>query len=214
MSFRQRSFTKIPVDRCLSVVGRQAFAGPAVAPEARGEKVAQQIGLVAVLRVAAGVADKADAAQRSAVVDQGRDRDGKTVGLGAGILLHLRQQVVGLGPVFEFVVIAEVDFPQPVRLRPAAPDLAPAVERRRRRPAIGAAGIVDELVGQCLDLRSEPQIPDFASRRPVACAVVRRRKGRRCAHQPHRGESGRKAGSEALKQTARHGGAIRHARGA
>jgi hypothetical protein len=28
-------------------------------------------------------------------------------------LLHLRQQVVGLGPVFEFVVIAEVDSRSP-----------------------------------------------------------------------------------------------------
>src|SRR5258705_245791 len=78
-------FYEDTLDRCLSVIGRQAFACPAVAPEARGEKVAQQIGLVAVLAVAAGVADEADAAQRSAVIDQGRDRDGKTVGHGAGI---------------------------------------------------------------------------------------------------------------------------------
>src|SRR4030088_3598169 len=40
-------------DRRLALLGRQALAGPAVAPEACGEEIAQEIGLVAVLRVTA-----------------------------------------------------------------------------------------------------------------------------------------------------------------
>ena len=49
---------------------------------------------------------------------------GKAIDLGAGIFLDLHRQIVGLGPVFELVVIAEIDLAQAVRLRPAAAEIS------------------------------------------------------------------------------------------
>src|SRR5262245_23541369 len=126
-------------DRRLALGSGEVLAGPAVAPETRGQEIAQQVGLVAVVALAARIADQADAAQRSGLVEQRGDDDRKAVGLGAGILLHLLREIVGLGPILQLVVVAEIDFAQTARLCTAAAKVAEAVERQRRRPAVAAA---------------------------------------------------------------------------
>src|SRR6266436_5854786 len=149
-------------NRRLAGFGRKVLALPPFAAEPRIEKVAQQIGLLAVARRIARVGDDADAARHAVVAEQNRYVDRKTVGLGADILLHLGGEIVGLGPIFKLVVIAEIHLAQPVRVRPAAAIVLPAGQRRRRRAAIGAAGIIDVVVRQIGEVGAELDVPDFA----------------------------------------------------
>ena len=69
------------------------------------------------------------------------------------------------------------------RIRPAAPEVAPAVERYRRRAAIGAARIVGELIGQPVRWCSEPQVSHFRA----GGLLVRRLLGERAAGRQKRG---------------------------
>ena len=87
--------------------------------------------------------------------------------LGAGIFAHLGREIIGLGPVFEFVVVAEIDFAQAACFRPAAAEILPAGERDRGRSAARAAGIVRELVRQFVGRRAEFEVPDFKLRRTL-----------------------------------------------
>src|SRR5258708_25242117 len=129
---------------------RKVLALPPFATEPCIEKVAQQIGLLAVAGRIARVGDDADAAHDASplavVADQNRYVDRKAVGLGAHILLHLGGEIVGLCPIFEFIVIAEIHFAQPARIGAATPVVLPAGERRRRPAAAGAAGVLDLIV--------------------------------------------------------------------
>src|SRR6516165_6423825 len=101
-------------DGRLAGFGCEVLALPSLAPEPRIEKVAQQISLLAVASRIARVSDDADAAHDAGplavVTDQNRNVDRKAVGLGADILLHLGGEIVGFGPIFELVVIAEIHF--------------------------------------------------------------------------------------------------------
>src|SRR5262249_24228115 len=138
---------------------RKVLALPSFATEPRIEKVAQQIGLLAVASRIARVGDDADtthhAGPLAVVADQNPYVDRKAVGLGADLLLHLGGKFVSLRPKFELVVIAEVHFPQPARVGAATPVVLPAGERRRRRTAVGAASVIDIIVRQVGDLRAE-----------------------------------------------------------
>src|SRR5262249_51411551 len=107
-----------------------------------------------------------------------------------------------LGPVFELVVVAEIDLAQPARLSAAAAKIAKAHQRQRWRAAVGAAGLVDEAVRQLDDRRTRLQVPDFEPRPPLrgACGG-RRRSGK---------EGDRKAyNTKACNTTTRHGEIIR-----
>src|SRR5437016_2624274 len=143
-------------DRRLAVYRREILAVPVVASKPRIEKVAEKVGLVAALRrVAARIAHDADTPHDSVGIDQRGHDDRETVGLGAGILLHLRGEIVGLGPIFELIVIAEIDLAQSARLRPATAEFAPPAKRQSGRPAIGAAGVINEFVRQLLDMGAQ-----------------------------------------------------------
>jgi len=73
-----------------------------------------------------------------------------------------------LRPIFELVVIAEVDLAQTVRLGPALLVLGPAGESLLRRSAIAAAGIVDERVaGKSRCRGPEFQRPYIGTRRRI-----------------------------------------------
>ena len=87
--------------------------------------------------------------------------DTKAVALRAGISLHLRQQVVGSRPIFEFVVIAEIDFVEAGRLWPATMKIAPPIKRPRWRTCCCAARVIDEFVGQLVDRCSQLEVPNF-----------------------------------------------------
>src|SRR6266700_8335060 len=63
------------VDRRLAVLERQILALPAVASQACGQEIAQEVGLVPVLRGVSRIADDADATDRSLGIDQHRDDD-------------------------------------------------------------------------------------------------------------------------------------------
>src|SRR5216684_7011812 len=84
-------------NRRLAGFGRKVLALPPFAAEPRIEKVAQQIGLLAVARRIARVGDDADAAHDASplavVADQNRYVDRKAIGLGADILLHLGGEI-------------------------------------------------------------------------------------------------------------------------
>src|SRR5258708_10262818 len=150
-------------DGRLARFGREGLALPSFAPEPRIEKVAQQIGLLAVTGRIARVGDDADTAHDASplavVADQNRYVDRKAVGLGADILLHLGGEIVGLGPIFELVVIAEIHFAQPARVGTATPVVLPAGERRRRRAAIGPPGVIDIIVPHLGNLRTHLHFP-------------------------------------------------------
>src|SRR6266702_1019368 len=148
-------------DRRLSLVGRKIGAIPAVAAVARAEEISQQIGFLALARRIARIADDANARQDAFVVESRRQDDGEIIDFGAGKFLDLGREIVGLGPIFQFVVVAEIDLAQSVRLRPAAPKILPAAERGRRRPAIRSAGIIREGIRQRIGRGAELQVPDF-----------------------------------------------------
>src|SRR5215470_8257349 len=114
-----------------------------------------------------GVSPDSDGRSLAVVADQNRYVDWKAVGLGADILLHLGGEVVGLGPIFELIVIPEIHFTQPVWVGAATPVVPPASERRRRRTAIGAAGVIDIIVRQVGNFRAKLDVPDFMPHGPI-----------------------------------------------
>src|SRR6516162_606233 len=154
-------------DCSLAWRGRQILAIPTVSAKSGGQEIAQQISLIAGF---ARIADDADPADHAFVTDQHRSYNGKSIGLGAGILLHLRQQVVGSRPILELIVVPEIDFTQSAYLHPAQAEIPPSIERAPGRTAIGTAGIVDELVRQLPDCRSKLHVPDLEP----AGAILRR----------------------------------------
>src|SRR5690348_10140439 len=80
-------------DGRLARLGRKVLALPPFATEPCIEKVAQQVGLLAVAGRIARVSDDADTAHDAVVVEQNRYVDRKAVGLGADILLHLGGEI-------------------------------------------------------------------------------------------------------------------------
>src|SRR5271154_3856933 len=96
------------VDRGLTGLRAEVFADPAVAAKACGQKILEQIGLIAILAVVAWIADDANVLHDAIGADQQRGDDRKAVCLRAGILLHLSEKIVRLGPVFQFIVVLEV----------------------------------------------------------------------------------------------------------
>src|SRR5262249_25212284 len=148
-------FDEGPEHWSLALLGRQIDAVPAFAAIARAEEIAQQISFFAVARGVARIADDADTRQDAAFVEARRQGDRKIEHLAAGIFPDLGRKIVGLGPVLELVVIAEIDLAQAAWLGPAAPEVAPVGKRQRGRTAVGAAGIVGELVRQVGCRRAE-----------------------------------------------------------
>src|SRR5215510_94423 len=161
-------------DRCLAVLGRQVDTVPALTAIARIEEVAQQVGFLAIARGVARIADDADALENAVVVEACGEHDREIKHLGARELSDLGRELVGLGPIFELVVIAEIDLAQAAGLGTAALEVAPAGERRRGRPAAGATGVVGELVGKIGDRSAELEVPDLEPVRPLLGGHVRR----------------------------------------
>src|SRR5271156_3166193 len=95
-----------------------------------------------------------------------------------------------LCPIFELVVIAEIDFAQSVRLGWAFIVAGPAGERLLRRAAVAAAGIVNEgIARQCRRRCAELQRPDIDAPGSIFCASGAcaehgdRRQSNDCAHE-------------------------------
>src|SRR5262249_48053328 len=70
----------------------------------------------------------------------------------------------------DLVVIAEIDLAQPARLRSAAAKILPPRQLQTGRAAIGAAGMVDEIVRQGIDLDAELDVPDLVPGRTLVGA--------------------------------------------
>src|ERR1700747_1877789 len=80
-----------------------------------------------------------------------------------------------LRPIFELIVIAEIDFTQPVHLGRTLVIIGPARESLLRRAAITTAGIIDKSIArQRRCRRPEPQAPYVGARRSVLGAGHRR----------------------------------------
>src|SRR5262245_23699449 len=156
-------------NRRLTILGRQVNTIPTLAAVARVEEVAEQVGFLAVARGVTRVADDANTLEDAGLIDARREHDREVEHLGARELPDLGRELVGLGPVFELVVVAEIDLAQAVRLGPAAPIVTEAGERHRGWPAAGAAGVVGELVGQIGDRAAELEVPDLQPVRPLLC---------------------------------------------
>src|SRR5215510_5048883 len=124
-------------------------------------------------RGVARIADDADALEDAVVVEARRQHDWKVEHLGAGEFSDLGRELIGLRPVFELVVVTEINFAQAAGLRTAALEVAPAGERSRGRTAVVAAGIVGELVRQIGDRHAELEVPDLEPVRPLLGEAIR-----------------------------------------
>src|SRR6185437_11574390 len=102
-------------DGALALLGRQILALPALAAEAGGEEIAQEIGFVAVARGIARIGDDADALEHARLVEQAAQHHRKIIDLGAGIFFDLGREIIGLRPIFQLVVIAKIDLAQAAR---------------------------------------------------------------------------------------------------
>src|SRR5437899_8606762 len=111
-------------DRRLTVLGRQVDTVPVLAAIARIEEVAQQVGFLAIARGVARIADDADALENAVVVEAGGEHDREIKHFGAREFPDLGRELVGLGPVFELVVIAKIDLAQAGRLWTTALEVA------------------------------------------------------------------------------------------
>src|SRR5215469_16728928 len=121
---------------------RRVGALPAVAAVPRLEEVGQRVGLLAVLRTGFRVGGDTQTGERAARIKQPRYDHRKIQHFGAGILRNQCSRAMRLRPIFELVVIAEVDLSKTARLGAALLILGPAGEGLLRRAAIAAAGIV------------------------------------------------------------------------
>ena len=122
--------------RRLALGGRMIGAVPAVAAESRGDEVAQRIGLIAPARGIARIADDPQPHERAAGIEQRGEHHRESVHLGAGILLDLGAEIVGLGPIFQLVVVAEIDLVAAIGLRTAAAEVTPTTKRGSGRTAV------------------------------------------------------------------------------
>src|SRR5437588_3577990 len=84
--------------------------------------------------------------------------------------------------VFELVVVFEIDFMQPIRLCPAAREIAPAGQRLPRRPAVRAAGKGAEFIGRWLrgHWLAELEVPDIGPTQALRVACRRTCGQRQC----------------------------------
>src|SRR5262249_26121190 len=110
-------------------------------------------------------------------------------------------RAVCLRPIFELVVISEIDLAHTVWLGLAIGIIRPAGKRAQGRPAIAAAGIVDEsVVRQCRCRRAELERPYIR-----ACGRIL---GAGRARPEHEGGNGEE-GEPGPKQTRRTGLSVR-----
>src|SRR5205085_6744153 len=77
--------------------------------------------------------------------------------------------------IFKLVVVSEIDFTQPVRLCPAAREIAPAGQRLPRRPTVRAAGKGAEFIGRWLRGHglAELEVPNIGATQALRVACRR-----------------------------------------
>src|SRR5215472_7859645 len=129
-------------DRALARCRRRVGAIPTVVAVPRLEEVGQRVRLLALLWARLRVGHNTQPGERTARVEQPRYDHREIQDLGAGILRDRCPRAVRSRPIFEFVVVAEINFAQTARLGLALLILGPAGEGPLRRSAIAAAGIV------------------------------------------------------------------------
>src|SRR5262249_8287357 len=151
----------------LAILGRQVDAIPVLAAIAGIEEIAQQIGLLAIARGVARIADDPDALEDAVVVETSRQHDWEVEHFRTGKFSDLGRELIGLRPVFELVVVAEINLAQAARLGTAALEVLPPGERRRGRATIVAAGVVGELVRDIGDRHAELEVPYLQPVRPL-----------------------------------------------
>src|SRR5216683_2947040 len=133
-------------DRRLAGRGSAIGAVPPLAAIARLEEIAQRVSLLALLRADPRIADDAQTSEHAVGIEQCRDDHRKIEHLGPGVLGNHSLRAMCLRPIFELVVIAEIDLAQAVRLGPALFVIGPAAEQLLRWAAIAAAGIIVESI--------------------------------------------------------------------
>src|SRR5215472_6651709 len=155
-------------DRALARRRRGIDATPTVVAVPRLEEVGQRVGLLAFLWARLRVGHNTQPRERAARIEQTRYDHREIQDLGASILGDRCPRAVRSRPIFELVVVAEINFAQTVRLGLASLILGPAGESLLRRSAIAAAGIVDERVaGQSRCRGPEFQRPYIGTRRRI-----------------------------------------------
>jgi hypothetical protein len=159
---------EIGADRALPFVGREVLAFPAIVAKAMANEIRQYPELVAVARqFLARVGDQALALGQPTVVEQHRSNDGEFVRRCSGVHPDLFLEVESARPIFELIVILEIDLMEPLGVWSALVEFSEVRERGRRRPAIGAAGVIDEPVRDLRDCRTDVDVPNVEPRGPV-----------------------------------------------
>src|SRR6516165_5361386 len=158
-------------DQALARRRRGIDAIPTVVAVPRLEEVGQRVGLLAFLWARLRVGHNTQPRERAARVEQTRYDHREIQDLGASILRDRCPRAVRSRPIFELVVVAEINLAQTVRLGLALLILGPAGESLLRRSAIAATSIVDErIAGQSRYRGPELQRPDIGARRSIVSA--------------------------------------------
>jgi len=132
------------------------------------EKIRQHPEFVAVARhLLARIGDQALAFDDPGVVEQHRGHHREFVRRRTGVHPDLGLEVEGACPVLELVVIFEIDFAEAIGAGSALFEFGETRERERRRPAVGAACIIDELVRDRRGGRADMNVPDVEPLGPV-----------------------------------------------
>src|SRR5215472_3489440 len=131
-------------------------------------KIRQHPELIAVARqLLARVGDQALTFHQPRVVEQYRSDYRELVRRSSGVHPDLGLEVERARPIFELIIILEIYLAEPIGVGSAFLEFGEIRERDRRRPATGAAGIVDVRVLDLGGFLTNVDVPDIEPCWPV-----------------------------------------------